>query len=153
MLEKSFAERSFVEKCWRKVFERLVVQAKCWRKTVLVGVKNQHLCVCVCVSTSLGRCFCCIAGATLVATLQLLRHRWRSNLYSGSWVVHLCMLQTMMQHLSRHAVVYCILHLLPPTETRQKQGSAYPGASAIPGAPEVSSFAGPSAGSWDLYSI
>ena len=39
----------------------------------------------------------------------------------------------------------CLLHSppLPPTETRQKQGSAYPGASAIPGAPEVSSFAGP----------
>lgn len=117
------------------------------------GKEPAPVCVCVCVSTSLGRCFCCIAGATLVATLQLLRHRWRSNLHSGSWVVHLCMLQTMMQHLSRHAVVYCILHLLPPTETRQKQGSAYPGASAIPGAPEVSSFAGPSAGSWDLYSI
>ena len=46
VLEKSFVERSFVEKCWRKVLERRVVQAKCWRKSVLVGVKNQHLCVC-----------------------------------------------------------------------------------------------------------
>ena len=38
-----------------------------------------------------------------------------------------------------------------PTGNPANQGSAYPGASAIPGAPEVSSFAGGSARSWDLY--
>ena len=61
-----------------------------------------------------------------------------------------CMLQTMMLHLSSHAVFFLFPHVLP-AESLQKQGSAYPGSSAIPGAPEVSSFAGGSAGSWDLY--
>ena len=60
------------------------------------------------------------------------------------YFVEVCMLHTTM----------CCFLLVSPRFANgipAKQGSAYPGASAIPGAPEVSSFAGGSARSWDLY--
>ena len=160
-------QRSVGDKCWRRVLERRVVESRvvetCWGKAGLLRVRNQHLCVSVpavgrffsalVARHWLRRCTCCdISG------VQKEKRATISNLHSGSWVVQIfgfvedCMLQTMMLHLISHAVFFLFPHVLP-TESLQKQGSAYPGASAIPGAPEVSSFAGPAAGSWDLYSI